>query len=62
MARRANFGFEKRQKEIKKQQKRDAKAEKKALKKAEAEVDPNATEADLEDTDETGETDVADEE
>ncbi len=35
MARRANYGFEKRQKEIKKQQKRDAKAEKKQLKKEE---------------------------
>jgi hypothetical protein len=36
MARRANYGFEKRQKEIKKQQKKDAKLEKKQQKKEEA--------------------------
>lgn len=36
MARRANYGFEKRQKEIKKQQKKDAKLEKKQQKKDEA--------------------------
>jgi hypothetical protein len=35
MARRANYGFEKRQKEIKKQQKKDAKLEKKQQKKDE---------------------------
>lgn len=33
MARRANYGFEKRQKEAKKQQKRDEKAEKKRLRR-----------------------------
>jgi hypothetical protein len=32
-ARRANYGFEKRQKEVKKQQKRDEKAEKKRLRR-----------------------------
>ena len=37
MARRPNYGAEKRQKEIKRQQKQDAKAEKKRLKKEEAE-------------------------
>ncbi len=33
MARRSNYGFEKRQREIKKQKKREKKAEKKRLKK-----------------------------
>lgn len=33
MARRANYGFEKHQRDIKKQKKREAKAEKKRLKK-----------------------------
>lgn len=40
MARRSNYGFEKKQREIKKQKKRDKKAEKKRLKKEL--VDPNA--------------------
>jgi hypothetical protein len=33
VAKRANYGFEKRQKELKRQQKKDAKAEKKRMKK-----------------------------
>ena len=37
MARRTNYGFEKRQREIKKQKKREAKAERKRLKKEAAE-------------------------
>jgi hypothetical protein len=37
MARRPNYGFEKRQKELDKQKKKDAKAEKKELRKLEAE-------------------------
>lgn len=40
MARRSNYGFEKKQREIKKQKKREKKAEKKRLKKEL--VDPNA--------------------
>lgn len=36
MARRPNYGFEKRQKEIKRQKKKDEKAEKKRMKKEEA--------------------------
>lgn len=45
MARRANYGFEKRQKEIKKQQKRDAKLEKKMQKKdvADGDVEESTT-------------------
>lgn len=39
MARRSNYGFEKKQREIKKQKKREKKAEKKRLKKEL--VDPN---------------------
>jgi hypothetical protein len=39
MARRANYGFEKRQKEVKKQQKRDEKAEKKRLRREGGEVE-----------------------
>jgi hypothetical protein len=35
VAKRTNYGFQKRQKEIKRQQKKDAKAEKKRLKKEE---------------------------
>lgn len=46
MARRANYGFEKRQKEIKKQQKRDAKLEKKQLKKEEGAAGDVETTAD----------------
>jgi hypothetical protein len=42
MARRANYGFEKRQKEVKKQQKRDEKAEKKRLRREGGEVEGNA--------------------
>ncbi len=38
MARRSNYTYEKRQKEISKQKKRDAKAEKKRLRKAAAEA------------------------
>lgn len=38
MARRSNYTYEKRQKEIKKQKKRDAKAEKKRLRKVAAEA------------------------
>lgn len=38
MARRSNYTYEKRQKEINKQKKRDAKAEKKRLRKAAAEA------------------------
>ncbi len=41
MARRSNYGFEKRQREIKKQKQREKKAEKKRLKKEEL-VDPDA--------------------
>jgi len=37
VARRTNYGFEKKQREIKKQKKREAKAEKKRLKKEAAE-------------------------
>lgn len=37
MARRPNYGFEKRQKELDRQKKKDAKAEKKELRKLEAE-------------------------
>lgn len=37
MARRTNYGFEKRQRELKKQKKKEAKAEKKRLKKEAAE-------------------------
>ncbi len=37
MARRTNYGFEKRQREIKKQKKKEAKAEKKRLKREAAE-------------------------
>jgi len=40
VAKRANYGFEKKQREIKKQKKRERKAEKKRLKKEI--VDPNA--------------------
>ena len=36
MARRTNYGFEKRQRELKKQKKKEAKAERKRLKKEEA--------------------------
>ena len=43
MAKRANYGFEKRQKEIKKQQKRDAKLEKKQQKKDAATQDDAET-------------------
>ena len=39
MARRANYGFEKRQRDLKKQKKREAKAEKKRLKKEAAGAD-----------------------
>lgn len=39
MAKRTNYGFQKRQKEIKRQQKKDAKAERKRLKKEEAQSD-----------------------
>ena len=39
MARRANYGFEKRQKEVKKQQKRDEKAEKKRLRREGGDVE-----------------------
>ena len=54
MARRTNYGFEKRQREIKKQKKKEAKAEKKRLKREAAEeaASPEgsvATEEDQED-------------
>ncbi len=39
MARRTNYGFEKRQRELKKQKKKEKKAEKKRLKKELAEQD-----------------------
>jgi len=39
MARRANYGFEKRQKDVKTQQKRDEKAEKKRLRREGGEVE-----------------------
>ena len=42
MARRPNYGFEKRQKEIKKQKKKEAKAERKLAKKEEANDGDNA--------------------
>lgn len=41
MARRPNYGFEKRQKEMDRQKKKDAKAERKELRKQEAEVGPD---------------------
>ncbi len=44
MARRPNYGYEKRQKEIKKQKKREAKAEKKRLKKEAAALAENPPE------------------
>ncbi len=53
MARRANYGFEKRQKEMAKQAKKDEKAEKKRLRKEAAdrgEILPD----DVEDEEETG--------
>ncbi|MGH7504467.1 MAG: hypothetical protein ACRELX_02400 [Longimicrobiales bacterium] len=43
MARRPNYGFQKRQKELKRQQKKDAKAERKRLKKEGAEDTGEAT-------------------
>jgi len=42
MARRTNYGFEKRQKELDRQKKKEAKAEKKLLKKTETDGDENA--------------------
>ena len=38
MARRTNYGFEKRQRELKKQKRKEAKAERKRLKKEQAEA------------------------
>ena len=46
MAKKPNFGFEKRQKDLKKQQKREEKAEKKRLKR-EGGGDAEATEGDV---------------
>ena len=45
MARRPNYGFEKRQREIKKQKKREAKAERKRLKKEAAQAELGDVEA-----------------
>ena len=65
MARRPNYGFEKRQREIKKQKKKEAKAERKRLKKeallAEQGILPDADE-DLELTDELEDDEAPDEE
>lgn len=45
VAKRVNYGFEKRQKELKRQQKKDAKAEKKRIKKESAvEDEPSESE------------------
>jgi hypothetical protein len=61
MARRPNYGAEKRQKEIKRQQKQDAKAEKKRLKREEARAGGASEDIEDEeldgDLDETGATD-----
>lgn len=51
MARRTNYGFEKKQRELKKQKKRERKAEKKRLRKEQAErggPDQDAAETDEE--------------
>lgn len=49
MARRANYGFEKRQRELKKQKKKEAKAEKRRLRKeAAALAEADGEEVDLE--------------
>ena len=53
MARRPNYGFEKRQKELQRQQKRDDKAERKRLKKEEG-ASAEGTEPETGEQDETG--------
>jgi hypothetical protein len=53
VARRANYGFEKRQKELQKQKKKEEKAEKKRLRKEETALEPQGAQPGEADMDRT---------